>query len=994
MVRLAEGSTIEGFTITSGGDGYAVYGLYVTAAVIGNRIVDNQGGGIYHLGGGLIHKNLVANNEGTGIEIAYSNASIHFNTVADNEGSGITATESIAGITDNIIVNNGTAGSSAAGVQVIGTVVPTIDYNDVWHNLASDYLGCTAGSHDLSDNPNFYDGYCIGAISPCVDAGCDYGDGYQFWNDVPDVGWFEFSVYELPALHWIGLAGLLCAMGILLRRKGVLIGLLIAVLLVPGIVSAETMLSLFDGDGQVGVPTCQLPQPLVVKLGYVVSLPATQDTYVDLQQEYTVLNNDHLSLGVRQVSGANKLWFTYLEFDYPSYPDTVLRTFLRLFPYDVYSTSYPGDTFSHGRIYDIPFPWSEYTATWNNTDPGDTIMPNPFTECSMTEDITFYHELPLSMTDGWFTGSPASYGVALTALGSGAALYAHCYSKEALVDPALQPALLIITDDPMNGVSGEYVSFHWYDDIASSWQFLDSTMTDDDGFAAWQGELPDTEGEIQFMAYCPIATFGQAVYFTVTLVKPVIMGNVNVMSYPGSSPAAAGETVAVINPVEGIALSLTTDVDGHYTTADDPTILPTGDYYVTAEVDHCVSDMSMVTVDPPDTYVQDIQVLCGMIYGRVNSPTGPRSGAVVTLHEAGITQVTTSEGDFLFLVTPATWPATYTLSATYPGGTTLPNPLLVVLTTGQPVAEANFCWLPTDENEFPGDAYTYYPSHFSSPEFDSDHVNLGNLPEETVDTFTGQLHLHYIDLALPGKGGLDLNLIRTYASTIRERAPWVDDTQYRTRFTHESCLGLGWDLHFGRIDDPAGDAPVMVLPDGSRQAFHTVPSSAPTGYPKYSTERWRLDDLGAGDLLVTSPAGVHYFFAAADCYTVTNVMECWQREYAAVTEIRSADADGATGNRITITYTYTGGRHVITQVVDTYGRAIDFTYDPSTGFLTGITGPNGSVELEYEVTAISTDHAALTRFTAYAAGTGGSPGDLQTTYGYGSAIADADYCRL
>ncbi|MBN2053373.1 DNRLRE domain-containing protein, partial [bacterium] len=995
VVRLAEGSTIEGFTITDAGGGFAVYGLYVTADVIGNRITGNAGGGLYLLGGGKIHKNLVADNDGIGIELAYSNAAVHLNTIADNDGSGIKTTESTADIMNNIISVNGTTGTGSSGIQAVGTTVPTISYNDVLDNLDTDYLGCTAGAQDISSNPVFYDDYCIGSTSPCADAGFDCGDGYLFWNDIPDLGWFEFSVHELPVMNIMGMAILLGLLGFLLRRKGVLLTLLICIAVLPNATLAETMFGLYSGDEQIGVPTMQLDEPLVVKLGNLEELLATDDTYVQHNLGDTVLNTTRLIFGRNTTVNPDLFYYTYLKFDYPGYEHEALRTFLRIYPYYA-ETQYGAHPITLNHVYRmvIPFDWSETTATWNNTDPSNTLWPTDRVQFSLTEWQTCYHELELNTSQSWFTPSPENHGVALYVWGTTNLTFAEAYSKEAAVDTSMKPTLLVLSDNPTTGVSGQIVSFHWRASGTTTWLPLLSTTTDSDGLAEWHDDCPDYEGEIEVRAYCAFADFGNEVLFNINLVKPVIMGDVNLMSYPGSTPTGAGENVVVINPVEGIEINVTTDVDGHYTTTDDPTVLPTGEYYVTAEVDNCLSDLIAVTVDPPDTYEQDIQVLCGMVYGRVNSPTGPKSGAVVTLQEEGTTQVTTSEGDFLFLVSPATLPATYTLSAVCPGGDALPAPAIVVLTAEQPVAEANFCWMPTDGSEFPGDAYTYYPSHFSSPAFDPAHVNLGGMPDESIDALTGQVHLRYTDLSLPGKGGLDLNLIRTYGSTIRERAPWVDDTQFRTRFVGESCLGLGWDLHLGKIADPNSETPVMMLPDGSRQPFYTVPSSAPGGFPKYSTDRWRLDDLGANDLLVTSPDGLHYYFDDADRYTVMNVLECWQREYASVTEIRSADADAVSGNRISVTYSYVGGRHVIAQVVDTYGRVIGFTHDPSTGYLTAITGPNGSLHLKYEVTAISTYHSALTEFTAYAAGTGGSPGDLQTTYGYGSAIADADYCRL
>ena len=47
VVFLANDSRIEGFTITGCTSGYAVFGYYVNAEVVGNRIIENDDGGIY-----------------------------------------------------------------------------------------------------------------------------------------------------------------------------------------------------------------------------------------------------------------------------------------------------------------------------------------------------------------------------------------------------------------------------------------------------------------------------------------------------------------------------------------------------------------------------------------------------------------------------------------------------------------------------------------------------------------------------------------------------------------------------------------------------------------------------------------------------------------------------------------------------------------------------------------------------------------------------------
>jgi hypothetical protein len=206
VVELADESRLEGFTITGGNaSGFAVHGYFVNAEVIGNRIINNSGGGLYLLGAGSIHKNLIAGNNGTGLELAYSTASVHFNSITNNTGDGIRANESEADIQNNIIAANGASSSGSAGIRCVGTDLPTLDYNNVWDNADIDYLNCSAGANSISEDPLFDPEYRIDTSSPCYDAGFDLGDGYPIWDTAPDMGWFEYVLPPLPSMSFWGI---------------------------------------------------------------------------------------------------------------------------------------------------------------------------------------------------------------------------------------------------------------------------------------------------------------------------------------------------------------------------------------------------------------------------------------------------------------------------------------------------------------------------------------------------------------------------------------------------------------------------------------------------------------------------------------------------------------------------------------------------------------------------------------------------------------------
>jgi hypothetical protein len=124
---------------------------------------------------------------------------------------------------------------------------------------------------------------------------------------------------------------------------------------------------------------------------------------------------------------------------------------------------------------------------------------------------------------------------------------------------------------------------------------------------------------------------------------------------------------------------------------------------------------------------------------------------------------------------------------------------------------------------------------------------------EFIDPFTGALQLHYVDLNLPGNGGFDLQVVRSYNSAS------VEPTNPAR---HESLSGVGWNIHFGRVlktqetsicfnknSQTVADNPVLELPDGSRQLLAFTGSTAPL---LMTTRRWRADCIagGAGGLAV------------------------------------------------------------------------------------------------------------------------------------------------
>ncbi|MGD2108892.1 MAG: DUF6531 domain-containing protein, partial [Phycisphaerae bacterium] len=215
---------------------------------------------------------------------------------------------------------------------------------------------------------------------------------------------------------------------------------------------------------------------------------------------------------------------------------------------------------------------------------------------------------------------------------------------------------------------------------------------------------------------------------------------------------------------------------------------------------------------------------------------------------------------------------------------------------------------------------------------------------EAVDPFSGNLLLTHTDLDLPGVGGLDLNIQRVYNSKIHRnyavRATGDPDRiALGMLFVPPSPVGLGWNLHMGRLVGAVSGARNDLLPgpryferpDGSQQTFfqYTGPGcgNEVDDICLVSKDRDNLYQTGPDDTwVVSTPDGLNTVLghAAFDGSTLVH--------YA--TEIRDVH-----GNNIEISYLDNtidiGGqmyerdylRHFIDTIIDSAGRVISFNYD-------------------------------------------------------------------
>lgn len=163
-------------------------------------------------------------------------------------------------------------------------------------------------------------------------------------------------------------------------------------------------------------------------------------------------------------------------------------------------------------------------------------------------------------------------------------------------------------------------------------------------------------------------------------------------------------------------------------------------------------------------------------------------------------------------------------------------------------------------------------SSISFAEFETDpfldqRVKLDAPPIDTIsehiEPYSGNMQIVQTDLHLPGNGGLDLTIMRSYNSRIWNRRGIVNPVNLAQR--DHSYMGTGWSMHMGILRDPDkdgtvfGGSPVMELPDGSKQIF--VKDTSGTAR-LISKDFWTLKIVTPGTSYeVKSPQGIVYTFS-------------------------------------------------------------------------------------------------------------------------------------
>jgi len=218
---------------------------------------------------------------------------------------------------------------------------------------------------------------------------------------------------------------------------------------------------------------------------------------------------------------------------------------------------------------------------------------------------------------------------------------------------------------------------------------------------------------------------------------------------------------------------------------------------------------------------------------------------------------------------------------------------------------------------------------------DSHRETLSSISEEHIDPFTGGLTLSNVDLTLPGNGGLDLVIQRTFNSKNVCNGWTCVGSSCSCSKGENTWLGYGWTLHFGRLFKSynVNNKHFVEMPDGSMHAAYTK-----SGSTTFITKDYWLLDLGSSYVLtLTSGTKIYYGQNGPS-----------NPKYPQHSVYYATKIQDVNGNEINIYYKSPG--NIISYVIDSDGRRIDFATSTINGAvrLTSISGPGVSMSYTHQ----------------------------------------------
>ena len=212
---------------------------------------------------------------------------------------------------------------------------------------------------------------------------------------------------------------------------------------------------------------------------------------------------------------------------------------------------------------------------------------------------------------------------------------------------------------------------------------------------------------------------------------------------------------------------------------------------------------------------------------------------------------------------------------------------------------------------------------YAAPGFNPQRPYFNQTAREHVDPYTGNVLLTYTDIYLPGDGGLDLKVQRTYNSKIHKEKNGYDVSE--ADLIECDYAGIGWSLHMGKVYPlrlPQRPIPKVVMPDGSvHPAFSTTQGSV-----RQTKDLWEYEEIFQGGVwyaYLTLNDGTVYRFRTSGFWKdetgrdVTSTDSWYPLE--AITDVH--------GNQIVVTSVVKKTHFVIDKISMSSGsRTVQFSY--------------------------------------------------------------------
>src|SRR3990170_4089492 len=235
--------------------------------------------------------------------------------------------------------------------------------------------------------------------------------------------------------------------------------------------------------------------------------------------------------------------------------------------------------------------------------------------------------------------------------------------------------------------------------------------------------------------------------------------------------------------------------------------------------------------------------------------------------------------------------------------------------------------------------------YYDETGFRSNKTYIRYSPQEYINPFSGNLMLSYSDIILPGNGGLDLKIQRTYNSKIFSE---ITSSTFKVAGGVLGSLGVGWDLHFGRISDLGllenvslfnANPFFLQMPDGSIHSIfnndhQNINSNVNSQF--ITEDFWIINYDGVNDrYIMTLPDGTAYTFGqhvtdslSYSFYYVTSVNDKNGNEisieYLDCCNMSDVNPDSGSIGTCANSNPLTKTRH-IKSVIDSVGRVVNFS---------------------------------------------------------------------